>query len=135
MTRKDKIPTIQSIMEGDTTPFGDEVSQISNWFTNEYDESYSFQWDGDNLKVLDGEKKDVETISRADLAGKIEGFPEKVAETKLNENYGDVMNDLKKAFDAAAGLMKGSSVKPKDMWFDLGIKLGFVTEDDADKLW
>jgi hypothetical protein len=107
MSKKERIPTIQSLYEAE---FGDEISQINKWFKDQYDESYSFNWDGDSLTVKDGDDKEVETISRADLAGKIEGFPEKTNEEmskfksvgELNSEIDNFLTDVYDKGDAQA---------------------------------
>lgn len=97
--KKNRIPTIQSIMEGNDTPdFGDEISKINDWFNNKYDESYQFNWDGDNLIIMDGDEKEVEKFSRADLTKEIEGFPA-TANEALGNNTAKFNND-KEAIDA-----------------------------------
>ncbi len=65
--------------------FGDEISKINDWFAKEYDASFSFEWNGKELKVLDGDKKETETINRADLAKKITDFPAETSESAVNE--------------------------------------------------
>lgn len=85
-TKKERIPSIQSLMEGNDGndgKFGDEISKINDWFNEKYDESYQFDWDGKTLKVVDGDEKEVKTFSREDLAKKIDGFPTKVEEGVL----------------------------------------------------
>jgi len=88
MSKKDRIPSLKSLMEADESKFGDEISKINDWFSKEYDESYQFKWDGKSLKVLDSDEKEVTTISRADLAKKIEGFPEKANEEEELDDDG-----------------------------------------------
>lgn len=93
-----KLPTIKSLMEEDNTAFGGEISKINKWFKDNYDESYQFEWDGKTLSVMDGDEKEVEKISRADLAKKVDGLPEKMEESLTSPNH-ETVEDLNKDID------------------------------------
>ena len=58
----------------------------------------------------------------------------KESEQPLNENYGEVLSELETAFKKAADAMKGSSVSDQEIWIDLGIKMNFITEEQADNI-
>jgi len=92
MAKRNKLPSLRSLMEAEDSKFGDEISKINDWFSKEYDESHQFEWDGKTLKVLDGDEKEVTTISRDELAKKIEGFP---GTTNEDEELDDDGNPIK----------------------------------------
>jgi len=48
----------------------------------------------------------------------------------LNENYGEELDALQKAFDKVVAAMKGSSAAdPKQIWLDLGLRNQFCDEE------
>ncbi len=60
-----------------------------------------------------------------------EGFNES---ENIDENYGDELNKLISTYKKVENNMKGSSVSSKDIWLDLGIKLGHISEKDSEKI-
>lgn len=116
MKKHEKIPTIQALYEEE---FGDEISKINDWFSEKYDESYQFKWDGKTLKVLDGDEKEMETLSREDLVKEIDGFPANASEAltdpksaTLKELNDEIDNFLTRAYDNGEDVAKiGKEIK------------------------
>lgn len=116
MKKHGKIPTIQALYEEE---FGDEISKINDWFSEKYDESYQFKWDGKTLKVLDGDEKEMETLSREDLVKEIDGFPTNASEAltdpkfaTLKELNDEIDNFLARAYDNGEDVAKiGKEIK------------------------
>lgn len=50
----------------------------------------------------------------------------------VNENYGDELDNIQKAFDQAVKNMRGTSVisnGPIDVWIDFGVRNGFCDDN------
>ena len=114
--KKERIPSIQSLMEGNEDgKFGDEISKINDWFNNKYDESYQFDWDGKTLKVMDGDEKEVETFSREDLAKEIKDFPAKMEESLTTPNH-DSVGELNTDIDNFLTFLYDTNKDNKAVW-------------------
>lgn len=73
------MPTIQSILEEeDKSPLGFEIDYIQDWFSKKFEESYSFDWDGDILKIFDENKHEIQKLTRAEVETEINGFPQRL---------------------------------------------------------